>query len=265
MGIWWNPITDKFEFKTKFPETNKPLTKRRFISEASTLYDPFGWLSPITIKIKILMQQTWKEEIGWHQNVSVEIKKSWKKIKEELPLIEQIKIDRWTKYHKNDVFELYGFCDASEDAYATVIYIKVIKNNGMATTTFLASKTKVAPVQKISLPTKLMTQTKNALRDITLKTYFWTNSTITLAWIRGDANRRKTFVENRVTKIHNCSNLMNWHHVSNADNPADSTSRGLNPSQLITHTLWWTGPQFLKTATASITTKILNNDLKNPD
>ena len=36
-----------------------------------------------------------------------------------------------------------------------------------------------------------------------------------------------------------------WRHVSGVENPADCASRGLMPSELIEHELWWNGPEWL--------------------
>ena len=36
-----------------------------------------------------------------------------------------------------------------------------------------------------------------------------------------------------------------WRHVSSEHNPADCASRGLLPSELIDHQLWWKGPHWL--------------------
>ena len=35
-------------------------------------------------------------------------------------------------------------------------------------------------------------------------------------------------------------------HVVGTDNPVDFASRGLYPSEILSHTLWWTGPKWLK-------------------
>ena len=37
-----------------------------------------------------------------------------------------------------------------------------------------------------------------------------------------------------------------WNHVDSLDNPADCASRGLFPSELIQHELWWNSPDWLK-------------------
>ena len=37
-----------------------------------------------------------------------------------------------------------------------------------------------------------------------------------------------------------------WNHVNGFENPADCASRGLFPSELLNHSLWWNGPAWLK-------------------
>lgn len=39
--------------------------------------------------------------------------------------------------------------------------------------------------------------------------------------------------------------IKQWLHVPGELNPADCASRGCLPSQLISHSLWWNGPEFL--------------------
>nr|CAI5865611.1 unnamed protein product [Callosobruchus analis] len=56
----------------------------------------------------------------------------------------------------------------------------------------------------------------------------------------------KTFVANRVAEIQTLSETCEWRHVPSFDNPADIISRGLEPTELKSCTLWWSGPGFLK-------------------
>ena len=71
----------------------------------------------------------------------------------------------------------------------------------------------------------------------------WTDSTIVINWLSGNPRRFKTYVGNRVSFIipPNC-----WNHVSGDQNPADCASRGLLPLELVEHSLWWNGPEWLK-------------------
>jgi len=65
--IFWNPVEDHFGFHTGtlvyLP--SKKYTNRYILSETSKLFDLFGWLAPMIVRAKILMQNTWKVNIDW--------------------------------------------------------------------------------------------------------------------------------------------------------------------------------------------------------
>ena len=62
LGQKWNTRTDFFLMKTleKFPRNANEYTQRKIFSLVSTIIDPLGILSPMTISIKMLLQQVWK-------------------------------------------------------------------------------------------------------------------------------------------------------------------------------------------------------------
>jgi hypothetical protein len=69
---------------------------------------------------------------------------------------------------------------------------------------------------------------------------------ITLAWIKGESHRWKTFVANRVSEIQDITNKDQWNHVRSEDNPADILSRGIHADQLLQNiSHWWQGPSWL--------------------
>ena len=76
-------------------------------------------------------------------------------------------------------------------------------------------------------------------------TFAWTDSTIVLNWLQGSPRRFKTFVGNRVSLILDCVPAERCKHVMDTENPADTSSRGLFPLELISHDLWWKGPDWL--------------------
>ena len=78
------------------------------------------------------------------------------------------------------------------------------------------------------------------------QTFAWTDSTIVINWIQGNPHRFKVFVGNRVVQIMELIPPERWKHVVSADNPADCASRGLFPSEILSHSLWWNGPHWLK-------------------
>ncbi|XP_023290724.1 uncharacterized protein LOC105702968, partial [Orussus abietinus] len=59
LGIGWNPVNDTFQFQiTQNPIDEHP-TKRTILSAIARLFDPLGWLAPVIIKAKILLQRLW--------------------------------------------------------------------------------------------------------------------------------------------------------------------------------------------------------------
>jgi len=46
--------------------------------------------------------------------------------------------------------QLHGFSDASEEAYAGVVYLRLESSDGRVHTTLVVSKTKVAPIKRLS-------------------------------------------------------------------------------------------------------------------
>ena len=151
--------------------------------------------------------------------------------------------------------ELHGFSDASQAAYSAVVYVRATYANKPPTCQLVLSKTKVAPVKPVTIPrlelcgasllAKILSTTKETL-DLPLDAvHAWCDRTIVLAWLDGSPKRYRTYVANRIANIISLIPPGAWRHVPTAENPADCASRGLTPSELQAHDLWWTGPSWL--------------------
>ena len=250
----WYPSEDYFAFSVCVQSVNHKITKRVILSEVAKLFDPVGWLAPVTIQAKSLLQELWKLTLGWDQELPYDVNQQWQTYQCELIHIEQIKIPRCITVSNYQSVQLHGFSDASEKAYAAVIYLRSVQNDGQITVKLVTAKTRVAPIKQLSIPrlelcgavllTKLITKVQQTI-NLNCDLYLWTDSTIVLRWLAAFPNRWTTFVANRVAEIQQLVPVENWHHVISEDNPADCASRGLSPAVLKDFSLWWNGPTWL--------------------
>ena len=256
LGVEWSSTLDAFRPRISRLESDRALTKRILCSEIAKIYDVLGWWSPATIKMKILLQRLWEYGIDWDETLPVEILNEWKKWSEELPCLCDILIPRYylpTTFKANDI-QLHGFCDASENAYAAVVYIRG-EGHKQSHLALVAAKTKVAPIKRQTIPrlelcgalilARLLYHCANILEVSIDHCWAWTDSMIVLSWLHGNPRRLKTFVGNRVAEAIELIPPNRWNHVQGTDNPADCASRGVYPSELRNNNVWWQGPQWL--------------------
>ncbi|GBN36873.1 hypothetical protein AVEN_270258-1 [Araneus ventricosus] len=224
------------------------------LSSVSKIFDPLGWLVPFIIGAKILIQSIWTFQISWDDPVPEEINKKWRVFRDQLHHPKSIRIPRRVLLPNATKIELHAFCDASEKAYTAVIYLKSI-NDSSISVKLLTSKTRVAPLKTVSIPrlelcsavllSYLVQTVRNSLKIQIDSTYAWTDSMIVLSWLQSESSRWKTFVANRVSEIQSILPSEVWNHIRGKENPADCASRGILPSELKSHSLWWAGPSWL--------------------
>ncbi|XP_061728684.1 uncharacterized protein LOC133533676 [Cydia pomonella] len=254
LGLVWNRRNDEFEYSVQLPPLKVPVTKRSVISDISRLFDPLGWLAPVIIVAKIFIQKLWLSGIEWDDEVPPQLLKNWLNYRESLNQLTEFKLPRWNNARSNVTAELQGFCDASNEAFAAVVYLRTVDEEGKVHVSLITSKTKVAPIKQISIPrlelcgavllTKLLVEVADVMSISKANIHAWTDSTVVISWLNSRPNRWKTFVANRVSEIITSVEPHQWSHVSSKDNPADCASRGTQ--HLSKEELWIEGPSWLK-------------------
>lgn len=274
LGLRWDPVLDTFSFNV-LPSATIP-TKRAILSDIARVFDPLGLLSPITFWTKHVMQRLWTAGLTWDEPVPADIALAWTKYQSELHFIENISITRRLTFDHSVSAQLHAFSDSSEKGYAAAVYLR-IETQSDTYCHLVIGKSKVSPLKRITIPrlelcgavlaANLLHFVVNTLKPrITIEnSYAWSDSTTALAWIRSSPHRWATFVANRTSQIQELTSPSMWHHVPTHLNPVDCASRGLLPSEIINHPLWWTGPPYLlepqtKWPTLNITTNEDNDE-----
>ncbi|GFV90870.1 uncharacterized protein TNCV_2324391 [Trichonephila clavipes] len=85
---------------------------------------------------------------------------------------------------------------------------------------------------------------ENPRSKCSTEAFFWTDSQVTLHWIKGPSHRWKPFVANRVRLNPILTDPNSWFHCSGKDNPADLLTRGISVDALTTNSSGGMDPRF---------------------
>ncbi len=263
LGIVWDTDEDNFGIDLRdVIEYGKrlPVTKRSILKLSAKIFDPLGLLTPFTVRFKIIFQQLCQEKIDWDTELQGKLKTWWKSLLDDLELLTCVRIPRCYFEGMTEVVcrQLHGFCDASQEAYAAVLYLRTEYTSGRLDIRIIASKTRVSPLKKQTIPrlellgatllARLMNTVMTSFQAIGFdiqETFYWSDSFTSLCWIK-NTKQWKQYIQHRVSEIHKTSSAENWRFCPGSDNIADLPSRSCSSKQLLNHKSWWTGPVFLQ-------------------
>ena len=254
LGLSWNTQDDTLKSPSVYAADHIVYSKRQILQVISQVFDPLGLLSPVVIRAKILMQEAWKCEVEWDCRLPETILGSWRRIAQDLDSACETSYPRYLGIAPGqaDFSELHVFCDASQSAYATVAYLRLLSGDSVSTQ-IIFSKSRVAPVKSVSIPrlelmaavlgVKVIRFLRQQLLISLPETYLWTDSTTVLHWLESKKSL-PVFIKNRITFIQSVPGITH-HYVQSHSNPADLPSRGVGASALRQSDLWWHGPSWL--------------------
>ncbi|XP_028168404.1 uncharacterized protein LOC114358595 isoform X4 [Ostrinia furnacalis] len=259
LGLQWSNQNDNLNYSINLQPIPNNVTKRVILSRVSSIFDPLGLLGPCLILAKCFIQRLWVDGSDWDQPISQTLLKDWLTFYNGLQYLRLLQIPRVVTISNYITFQLHGFADSSTQAYGAAIYVLTTNAQGQTLVRLLFSKTRVAPLKTQTIPRlelsaalllavnmkDLQSSLKVPINDI----QYWSDSTITLAWIKTEPHKLNTFVANRVTKIQALTDKSKWRWVPSNENPADLLSRGVLPDKLVncttTSKFWFEGPTFL--------------------
>ena len=249
---------DVFTFRNSLEE--RPCTRRGILSAVNSLYDPLGFLAPMTITGKLLLREISHETSDWDEQVCAESCRKWKEWKSSLDNLACFQVPRpyFLEPLKNaESFEVHIYSDASDKAIAAVAYLKANMCNGKSEVAFLLGKARVAPLHGHTTPRLELCAALLAAElgeiildnlDISpLGVKYYTDSKVVLGYICNQTRRFYIYVSNRIEKIRKYTKPCDWHYIPTDRNPADLATRPkcLSPMDL-RNSIWLKGPQELQ-------------------
>ncbi|XP_065915563.1 uncharacterized protein [Dysidea avara] len=189
LGLWWDTHSDLIYSSPKpIASLTTTTTKRDILKWASTIFDPLGLISPVTISAKFFLQTLWQQHINWDTNLSEELNKTWNQISRDIVQATALPFPRQcASSPTTSEPTLHIFVDGSPRAYGAAVYLQQGTN-----CTLVMSKSRAAPLKKHSLPrlelmaavvaARLCSFVKTSLNTIT-NLVLWSDSQIVLSWI----------------------------------------------------------------------------------
>lgn len=255
LGLCWEIADDTFTFNISADD--KPFTRRGVLSTVNSVFDPLGVAAPVTILGRALLRDLTSDTSDWDAPLPEEERREWEVWRDSLQELRKLHIPRtYTRDSLSNArhVELCMFSDASTKAIGAVAYLRVMDEDGNSNVGFVLGKAKLAPLSEPTIPRLELCAAVLAVEvaefivdEIDLKmdsVKFYCDSKVVLGYIHNEVKRFYVYVHNRVQRIRQSTNPVQWLYVPTEDNPADHASRGV-PASHLSKTTWLKGPVFL--------------------
>ncbi len=255
LGVQWCVESDSFQFSIVLQD--KPCTRRGILSTVSSIFDQLGFVAPLLLKGKSILQELCRLNLDWDDPIPENIKSDWEKWKCELEQLQRIRIQRCYKpegFGRVVRAELHHFSDANVKEYGQCSYLRLEDEHNKIHCSLVMGKSRVAPLKPVTIPrleltaavcsVRVSNQIHQELEYHIDSDHYWTDSQEVLGYINNESRRFHVFVANRVQEIQDKTLPSQWKYVESKENPADEASRGMKANEL-TDSRWFRGPEFL--------------------
>lgn len=194
-------------FQFRIVIKDHPLTRRGILSSVCSMYDPLGFISPVVLTGKQILQQM----CAVNADCDDALREKWERWRESLEHLRSLNVDRCVKpkdFGMVEVAELHHFSDASSSGYGQCSYLRLVNQSGQVHCCLLMGKSRVVPLKPITVPRlelsaallsvkvgSLLNQELDYQNTVNL---YWTDSKVVLGYLSNEARRFHIFVANSV-------------------------------------------------------------------
>ena len=117
LGISWESTAHRCTFVVHPPSNDICLTKISFLSHTATLFDPLGYVSPFTIRARMMLQEMWTAGVEWDEGFPNELSRATSMWFKQLSTLSEVKIPRSLKEPEQVIdSQIHIYTDASQEA-----------------------------------------------------------------------------------------------------------------------------------------------------
>ena len=153
LGVQWCIESDSF--KVTISLKDRPCLRSGILSTVSLIFDPLGFVAPVLLEGKSILQALCRCNLGWDDPEPEGIQARWQKWKSELHELQNLPIPRCDKpadFGPVVKAELHHFSDASFKGYSQCSYLRMTDIAGKIHCSFITGKARVTPLKKIMVP-----------------------------------------------------------------------------------------------------------------
>lgn len=279
LGVGWHPEADKIAFKIALNFSPKrqgvhtepnltqeqvpaaiplKLTRRIVLSQVQKLHDPLGFMTPVTLVAKTYLRETWSLKLSWDEPLPQDLTLKWCKYFTDLYQLEKFKYDRCLE-PANSMGDptLVILSDGSDLSYGFAAYIRWKLEGGGIWCRLIMSKSRIAPMTKLSTPRMelngaVLSKRGRTVIESEFRTKFervlhLVDSETVLSMIQKVSHRFNIYEGVRIGEIQAASDgdMSSWAWIPGTENISDWTTRCKSPEDINPESAWVQGPQFL--------------------
>ena len=146
---------------------DKSCTRRGILSTVSSIFDPLGFVAPLLLDGKSILQELCRHEVGWDDPIPDDIKVKWEKWRADLLQVQRISIPRCYKpenFGRVVNAQLHHFSDASVKGYGQCSYLRLTDEHQRIYCSFVMGKSRVAQLKPVTIPRVELTATVCSVR-----------------------------------------------------------------------------------------------------
>ena len=252
--------------------TDGLISRAGVLSRVAEFFDPNGWWEPLRLQAKLSLQDL--NPLDWSDKVPDDLHEVWVNHFMSLEHARRYTIPRCiipADAPPNWKLRLICLADAAEGAGGTAIYAGTRLPDGHYTCDLLMAKSRLMShtvprneLEAILLMADTALTVRNSLGNRVESVFFYTDSTVAMAWVLNTRKRLRMFVYNRsqsarqaMRQVIDGAETIPLYHIDGTLNVADMVTkpRSITPGDLATGSPWMNGLPWMRLPTEDLPTQ----------